>query len=65
MEAGKVFQAREKHEQRVKAGKHTECLENRESSMWLKYRFLVGKNVKEKARIMSEDYVVGVLEHQP
>lgn len=30
--------------------------------MWLKYRILVGKKVKEKVRIMSEDYVVGVLD---
>ena len=35
-----------KHEQRGKAGKHKECLEDREDLLCLKYRILAGRKVK-------------------
>lgn len=44
MEAGKILQPQ---------GKHKERLGNREDSVWLKHRILVGRKVKQKAGIMS------------
>lgn len=58
-EAGKVFWAQGKHEQRIKAGKHKECLGNMQDSMCLEHRSLVARTVKEKVRIMSQDLLQG------